>query len=136
MRKILTVTLVTASLASAFTAGTAAAATRRCAYDPNRVEYADDAKIAAKQHRSYCRYRLIGRNGAWTAKGRAWIDLRNGDVHSRKPAEVQLRRYRDLGLWNPNTIEYADSASRALKQFKTWFAKGYITSNGNWTDRS
>ncbi|WP_157246348.1 hypothetical protein [Nonomuraea typhae] len=116
--------------------GTATAAA--CAFDPNRVEYSDDAKIAKRQHRTYCIYRLIGRDGAFTAKGRAWIDLRNGAVRpagTAGKAAAQLSRYRKLGLWNPNRIEYSDSPVRAVKQFTTWYAKGYIALSGGWTKR-
>ncbi|MEV0583785.1 hypothetical protein [Nonomuraea sp. NPDC050310] len=114
------------------------AAASACAFDPNKVEYADDARIARKQHAYYCRHRLISARGALTAKGAAWFDLRNGTTppaRTDRAAERQLRGYRDLGLWNPNRIEYADAPRPALRQFKSWFKKGYISPEGAWTKK-
>ncbi|MFI9554674.1 hypothetical protein [Nonomuraea endophytica] len=137
-------TIITAALAAgalgALTLfpGTASAAKEKCAFAPNRVEYSDNSKVAKRQHRTYCKNELIGRDGALTAKGRAWNDLRNGSTHppkSEEQAGTELYRYHKLGLWNPDKIEYAGSAARALKQFTNWYSKDYIDVDGSWTKR-
>lgn len=48
---------------------------------------------------------------------------------------MQLFGYRQLGLWSPGKVEYADAAKRALKQFTNRFARGYIGPDGGWTKR-
>lgn len=140
MRKILAATIVAGALATggvALATGTASAAAT-CKHDPNKIEYSDSARIAAKQYKRWCRFGLIASDGGWTLKGRTWIDLRNGDTpkaRTTKAVNAQLGKYRRLGLWNPNKIEYADSATHALAQFKSWYVKGYISLDGGWTKR-
>ncbi|GGT16739.1 hypothetical protein ACFFV7_41470 [Nonomuraea spiralis] len=115
MRRTL-LTLAAGTLAAGGMAGVATADTShaevtharlaRCAFDPNEVDHPDDATRARKKHATYCRYGLLDRTGAWTAKGRAWIALRNGDT----PA--------------------------ALARFERWFAKGWIGPDGGWSERA
>lgn len=137
-------TIITAALAAgalgalALFPGTASAAKDKCAYDPNRVEYSDNSKVAKRQHRTYCKHDLIGRDGALTAKGRAWNDLRTGatpPARTEEQAGTQLYRYHKLGLWNPDKVEYAGGAARALQQFKNWHSREYLDVNGGWNKR-
>ncbi|MFI6291842.1 hypothetical protein ACIBEJ_09680 [Nonomuraea sp. NPDC050790] len=137
-------TIITAALAAgalgalALFPASAAAAKDRCAFAPNRVEYSDNSKIAKRQHRTYCKNDLIGRDGSLTAKGRAWQNLRNGETApagSEEQAGTQLYRYHKLGLWNPDKVEYAGGAARALKQFKNWHSREYLDVKGGWNKR-
>ncbi|GAA4090516.1 hypothetical protein [Nonomuraea soli] len=138
MRKALALTAITSTLLTAGTVLATPASASGCRLDHNRIEYPSDPAVARKQNRFFCRYGIIDASGGLTRKGVAWLGLVNGHTPAARTeltAHGQLLAYRRLGLYDPNKIEYADDSLIASRQFKKWFAKGYIKPDGGWTKR-